>query len=83
MGTPGEDLQLKPQDCVQNRKTPDAKAHQEHFRQESRDPSGYLSRLSNGLTYAADRMGKEDFTAVVPLTKCERSVMASRAAELL
>jgi hypothetical protein len=28
-------------------------------------------------------MGKEDFTAVVPLTKCERSVMASRAAELL
>jgi PhoH-like ATPase len=43
----------------------------------------YLSRLSNGLTYAADRMGKEDFTAVVPLTKCERSVMASRAAELL
>jgi PhoH-like ATPase len=43
----------------------------------------YLDKLSNGLTYAADRMGKEDFTAVIPLIKCERSVMAARAAELL
>jgi PhoH-like ATPase len=43
----------------------------------------YLGKLSNGLTYAADRMGKEDFTAVIPLTKCERGKMAARAAELL
>lgn len=43
----------------------------------------YLDRLSNGLTYAADRLFKEDFTAVIPLSKCERSVMAGRAAELL
>jgi PhoH-like ATPase len=37
----------------------------------------------NGLTYAADRLGQEDFTAVIPLTKGERSRMATRAAELL
>jgi PhoH-like ATPase len=43
----------------------------------------YLDRLSNGLTYSADRLFKEDFTAVIPLSKCERSVMAGRAAELL
>jgi hypothetical protein len=43
----------------------------------------YLDKLSNGLTYAADRLGQEDFTAVVPLTKGERSRMATRAAELL
>jgi PhoH-like ATPase len=43
----------------------------------------YLDRLSNGLTYAADRLFKEDFAAIVPLSKCERSVMAARAAELL
>jgi PhoH-like ATPase len=43
----------------------------------------WLDRLSNGLTYAADRMGKEDLAAVVPLVKCERSELAARAAELL
>jgi PhoH-like ATPase len=43
----------------------------------------YLDKLSNGLTYAADRLGQEDFTAVIPLTKGERSRMATRAAELL
>jgi len=43
----------------------------------------YLDRLSNGLTIAADRMGGEHFTSVIPLTKCERSEMAARAAELL
>jgi len=43
----------------------------------------YLDKLSNGLSYAADRLGQEDFTAVVPLTKGERSRMATRAAELL
>jgi PhoH-like ATPase len=43
----------------------------------------YLDKLSNGLSYAADRLGQEDFTAVIPLTKGERSRMATRAAELL
>ena len=43
----------------------------------------YLDSLSNGLSYAADRLGQEEFTAVVPLTKGERSRMATRAAELL
>jgi PhoH-like ATPase len=43
----------------------------------------YLDKLSNGLTYAADRLGREPFTAVIPLCKCERSEMAARAAELL
>ena len=43
----------------------------------------YLDKLSNGLTYAADRLGQEEFTAVIPLTKGERSRMATRAAELL
>jgi PhoH-like ATPase len=43
----------------------------------------WLDRLSNGLTYAADRMGKESLAAVVPLVKCERSQLAARAAELL
>ena len=43
----------------------------------------YVDRLSNGLTYAADRLGREDFTAVVPLVQGERSPMSARAAELL
>ena len=43
----------------------------------------YLDRLSNGLTYAADRLKAENFAAIIPLTKCERSHMAARAAELL
>ena len=43
----------------------------------------YLDSLSNGLSYAADRLGQEEFTAVVPLTKGERSRMATSAAELL
>jgi PhoH-like ATPase len=43
----------------------------------------YLDKLSNGLSYAADRLGQEAFTAVVPLTKGERSWMATRASELL
>ena len=43
----------------------------------------YLDKLSNGLTYAADRLGQEDFAAVVPLTRGERSRMATKATELL
>ena len=43
----------------------------------------YVDRLSNGLTYAADRLGREDFTAVVPLVQGERSQMSARAAEVL
>lgn len=43
----------------------------------------YLDKLTNGLTYAADRMAKEEFVAVIPLVKCERSLLAARAAELL
>ena len=43
----------------------------------------YLDKLSNGLTYAADRLGQEDFASVVPLTRGERSRMATKATELL
>ena len=43
----------------------------------------YIDKLSNGLAYAADRMGREEFAAVVPMNICERSLMAARAAELL
>jgi len=43
----------------------------------------YVDRLSNGLTYAADRLGREEFTAVVPLVQGERSPMSARAAEVL
>jgi PhoH-like ATPase len=43
----------------------------------------YLDKLSNGLSFAADRLGQEEFAAVIPLTKGERSRMATRATELL
>ena len=43
----------------------------------------FLDRLTNGLTYAADRMGREDCTAVIPMIRCERSHMAAIAAEKL
>lgn len=43
----------------------------------------FLDRLTNGLTYAADRMGREDCTAVIPMIRCERSHMAAVAAEKL
>lgn len=43
----------------------------------------YIDRLSNGLTYTADRMHKEPMTAVVPLIKGERSELSAKAAELL
>lgn len=43
----------------------------------------YIDRLSNGLVYASDRMGLEDYVAVIPLVKGERSRMSERAAELL
>jgi len=40
-------------------------------------------QLSNGLAYAADRLGEEDFTDMVPLCEGEGSRMATRAAKLL
>ncbi len=43
----------------------------------------YVGKMSNGLTLAADRMGRTPYTSVIPLTKCERSRMAADAAQLL
>ena len=43
----------------------------------------YLDSSSNGLTYVAERMKGQELFAHITLTKSERSVLASLAAELL